>query len=99
VNVGPTFALVKSLTSRGILEALRKRCVYASTGQEVLIDFRVNDHIMGEEVILSKKPYEVKPRRIHMEVRSLVVIKKVSIIRNNVEVYSKEVNSKSVSFD
>ncbi|MCD6509025.1 MAG: hypothetical protein J7L11_01345 [Thermoprotei archaeon] len=54
---------------------------------------------MGEEVILSKKPHEVKPRRIHMEVRSPVVIKKVSIIRNNVEVYSKEVNSKSVSFD
>ena len=54
---------------------------------------------MGEEVILLKMPYEVELRRIHVEVRSPVVIKKVSIIRNNVEVYSEEVNSKSVSFD
>jgi len=97
VNVGLTFMLLRKLTRGEIFEALRKRRVYASVGQEVFINFQVNGHIMGEEVKVKKG--EVGPRKVHCEVEGPDKIIKVDVIRDNKLVYSKEAHNHRVGFD
>jgi hypothetical protein len=39
-----------SLTSKGIFEAIKKRRTFALTGGRIVVDFRCNGHLMGEEI-------------------------------------------------
>lgn len=57
-NFGATFDVVsgltavyaKELTREGIWEAFQARRCYASTNSRTILDFRVNGHMMGEEI-------------------------------------------------
>ena len=40
----------KEFNRTGVLEALRARRVYATTGEPIFLDFRLNDHRMGSEL-------------------------------------------------
>ncbi|MEM2703416.1 MAG: hypothetical protein QXR45_09660 [Candidatus Bathyarchaeia archaeon] len=97
-NIGLTFALVKELSRKEIFAALRNRRTYASTGQEIFINFQLNDHIMGEEIKINGKE-ENKPRKVYCEVMAPDKIARIDIIRNNEVVYSQKIGNNHVIFD
>ncbi len=47
---GLTGLYATSLTLEGIHEALKKRRTFALTGGRIIVDFRCNGHLMGEEI-------------------------------------------------
>ena len=58
---GRAAVLAEKLTRKGIVDALRKRRCYGTTGAKIFLDFRVNDHLMGEEITV---PSVETPRTI-----------------------------------
>ena len=49
VTGGLTAVIAPELTREAIIQALRERRCYATTGARMVLDFRVNGHGMGEE--------------------------------------------------
>jgi hypothetical protein len=47
---GLTGVYAPSLTSESLFEAIRKRRTFALTGGRIVVDFRCNGHLMGEEI-------------------------------------------------
>lgn len=82
---------VRELSRDGIFEALRARRCFATTGSQVKLEFRVNNHFMGEEFIPAKPGEE---RKITWRVEGPAAVKKVSLVRNAEDVC----NSKSAEF-
>ena len=56
IGVGAAVLLVKEKTRRGILEALRARRCYATTGDKIFLDFKVDDCMMGETIPRNNTP-------------------------------------------
>lgn len=76
----------KSLDREGIWEALVHRRVYGTTGPRIILRFLVNGRFMGEDVFLRD---EKVPRQIFMEAVGTDVIKRMDVIKNNMEIYSE----------
>jgi hypothetical protein len=55
-ETGLMIAIVREKSSEGLFEAIRKRRVYATTGAVIEIDFRMNQHWMGESMVLAHDP-------------------------------------------
>jgi len=53
---GMTAILAEELTREALFDALRKRRCYGTTNSRMIIDFRADDHLMGEEYRTSKPP-------------------------------------------
>jgi len=53
---GLTGIYARELTRPAIFEALRRRRCYATTGEPIIVDFRVNGHLMGSEIQASEGP-------------------------------------------
>ncbi|MQY59191.1 MAG: DUF3604 domain-containing protein [Clostridia bacterium] len=83
------------LSRRDIWQALWKRHCYATTGERILLDFKLNGHMMGEEIILPKNT----PREIRVKIAGTKVIKRVDLIRNNLQVYVYKGKSWKESFE
>ncbi len=66
-------------TRESILEALRARRCYASTSRDLLLDFRVNDRPMGEEIVTGR------PVRIVLVVEAPSKIARVDVMRDAFE--------------
>jgi hypothetical protein len=72
-------ALAPELTPQAIMEAMRKRRCYATTGVRLRIEFEINDHMMGEEFDTDEIP----------SIRATVTgtprseLKWIHIVRNN----------------
>lgn len=49
-GVGVTAVYARALTRQAILEAVRSRRVYGTTGARIVIDFRINGAFMGQEI-------------------------------------------------
>lgn len=47
---GLTAVYAKSLTRESVMDAIRKRRCYATSGQRIFLDFRINGHMMGSEI-------------------------------------------------
>lgn len=54
---GLTAVLAKSLDRNSIFDAIQNRQTYTTTGQRILIDFQVNDEVMGSKVIIDENNY------------------------------------------
>jgi len=75
---GITGAYAKELTRRGIFEALMARRTFATNGERMIINFYVNDKIMGEEINIEHDlGIYIKGRAITMS-----PIEGIDIIRN-----------------
>jgi len=96
VNEGAGLAAVfaKQLSREAIWDALYARRCYATTGQRILLDFRINDHPMGEQL-----PASSEPRRIHIRAIGTNRIEKVEILRNNRVIHSVEPRAELVDFE
>ena len=53
---GLTGVYAAELTRPGLFEAIRKRRCYATTGEPIVIDFRVDGHLMGSEITAAGGP-------------------------------------------
>ncbi len=56
MGVGLASIWVKEISRKGILEAMRSRRVFATTGDQIEIDFRLNGVIQGQSVKTNDKP-------------------------------------------
>ncbi len=92
IGVGTAVLLVKERSRKGILEALRARRCYATTGDKIFLDFKVNDSMMGETVPRNNAP------AISIKVNSPEPIKIVEILRNSHVIKSFEVPSEKTAY-
>ncbi|MHB1456160.1 MAG: CehA/McbA family metallohydrolase [Armatimonadota bacterium] len=77
-----TAILSKELTRPAIFEALGHRRNYAVMGARIALDFQVNGHPMGEEILIEGKP------RLHINVKGTDIIKELLIVRDGKPLYS-----------
>lgn len=68
------------LTREHVFDALWARRCYATTGQRIFLDFRINGHWMGEEVIV--RSHEV-PRHVSLWVLGESDLESVELLMNN----------------
>jgi hypothetical protein len=82
---------VTTPTREGVMDALRKRRVYAST-DNILADVRSGDHFMGEEFTTDQPPV------LTVRLRGAAPFARVQIIRDGQDVYVVEPKSRDVNF-
>lgn len=77
-RTGLACVLAPNLTRASVFDALRRRRVFGTTGIKPRLDFRVNGHLMGEEIAVSKAPISVVAM-----VSARERIKWMTIVKNN----------------
>jgi hypothetical protein len=73
---------VTDISREAIVDAIRARRAYAAT-DNILVDFRVNDHMMGESFNAQQAP------RLWARIRGTGPIKKLEVIRNNQYIHTQ----------
>ncbi len=81
---GKAAVYAPELSRKAILDALRARRCYGTTGAKILLDVRVGGRFMGE--VVSGPPPRTVP--VQVAVRAPVPIARVDVIRNNRVIYS-----------
>ncbi len=76
---GLTAIMAPELTRESIFEAIRQRRCYGTTGDRIIIDFRINGHFMGEQIQVSPGA----PLKITVSIAGSDVIEKIELIRDN----------------
>lgn len=71
-----TAVLAAALTREAVFNALRHRRNYAISNARIVLDFRINGHLMGEEIEIEGKP------SIAVDVKGTHPIRELAIIRN-----------------
>jgi hypothetical protein len=74
---GLAAVLAPQLTREAIFDALRNRRTYALTGDRILLDFRLNGRLMGQEL-----PYD-RQRELSVAVTGWDQLDRVEILKNN----------------
>jgi hypothetical protein len=87
-----TAVLVREMTRRAIFDALRHRRNYAVTQDRILLDFRINGHVMGEEIEVESDP------RIVVDVKGTDRIEEVLLVRDGATLYSLSPETQAVRF-
>ena len=80
---GLTAALMPSLSRTELLQALRNRRTYATTGARILLDFKISGALMGEELIPETTP------EITADIHACTPIETVDVIKNGKVVHSR----------
>ena len=62
VRGGLTAVLAKSRTREAIWQAIEARRCYATSGERIILDFRLGEHLMGEEVLADTRRMEFRTR-------------------------------------
>jgi len=87
MGVGLACVWVKEVSRRGILEALRARRCFATTGDQIVVDFRVNEAWGGETVATGSA------MKMTYKVDAMDDITRVEILRNSRVVHVYEPTS------
>ncbi len=74
-GIGVAAVFVAEVSRRGIVEALRARRCYATTGDKIFLDFRADGHFMGEEYETSRPP------RLSVAVEGTDEVEKVEVFK------------------
>ena len=69
--------LATQLTRQAVFDALKARRCYGTTGERILLDFRVDGAVMGSEIESSG------PVSLAVRVNATAPVEKVEIVRNN----------------
>ncbi|MHB9035884.1 MAG: CehA/McbA family metallohydrolase domain-containing protein [Armatimonadota bacterium] len=83
-GTGMTVLMVKDVTREGVIEAMKSRRCYATTGDKIFVDFRVNGHLMGEELTASTPPH------ITASIEGTDPLDSVTVFKNNKVIYEKK---------
>lgn len=82
-----------------IWEAFWNRRCYATTGERIVVDFRLNGHPMGSELNLADHPGLAQERRLSVTVYGTSAIKSVEIVRNNKDLYTVAPETDDLCFE
>lgn len=93
MGVGLAALWVKEISRAGILEALRSKRVYATTGDRIFIDFRLNNAMNGETVKLNGIP------KISFSMETIQPIKSIELLRNSRVVKSFDKARNQIKFN
>jgi hypothetical protein len=74
---GLVAAYAKTLTRESIMEALKARRTYGVSADRIELDFRLNNHWMGQTIPATTA------RNIHVKAKGKDVIDRVEVLRNN----------------
>lgn len=88
-----TAILARELTRASIFDALRHRHNYAITHARIVLDFRINGSVMGEEIETEGPPHIV------VDVKGTDRIKEVAIIRNGQVLVTVRPTTQNVHFE
>jgi len=96
--INPCFAAVyaEELTREAIFDAIRKRHTYAAAGAKIKLDFRVNDHMMGEVCRLESPPFRAE---VFCSAEGERPISKLEVLRNNQVIHAVKGNARKVSLE
>jgi hypothetical protein len=84
---GKAAVYAPELTRKAILQAIRQRHTYGTTGAKIALDVRVNGHLMGEKGELRRG----EPVRVEIRAWCPSDIERVEICRNNQFIYTPAV--------
>ncbi len=84
---GLTAFLAKNLTREAIFDAMMNRRCYATTGARIILEFKLNGHMMGETTKANEGGNN-KKRKIQVKVAGTAKIKKIDIVRNNIDIHT-----------
>ncbi len=93
MGIGLAALWVKEISRQGILEALRNRRTFATTGDKMFIDIQVNGAEMGSTITLDQVP------EIAVNVQGQYPLEKVEIIRNSKVIQEYSLNSHPQDFN
>ena len=85
---GRMAVLARALTRDDIWEAIRSRRVFATTGANILLDFRINGAYMGEAVADGESPRRI----IEVAVEGMNQIDYVELIKNGATLHREHVS-------
>jgi hypothetical protein len=88
-----TAVLAHELTRSAVFDALRHRRNYAVSGARIVLDFRINDHVMGAELASAGPP------RLKVAVQGTEPIAEVTIIRDGEALYTVTPGTKMAKLD
>lgn len=77
MGVGLAALWVKEISRRGIIEALKSRRCYATTGDKIFLDFRINGALFGETVKNAGVP------ELTFNISTVQTLKSIEILRNS----------------
>ena len=77
MGIGVAALWVKELSREGIIEALKNKRSFATTGDKIIVDFRINDKISGSTIKMDAKP------NLDIQIKSQHELEKVEILRNS----------------
>lgn len=88
---GLTCAVTNELNRENIFNAMWNRQVYATTGERIILDFKLNELSMGEETTLPKGA----PISLSVQVNGTDTIDKIEIIKDGSVLYSYDGKEKN----
>lgn len=83
-GLGKACVFTPELSRAAVLEALRQRHCFGTTAARIMLDVRVNGHLMGEKIAAADGPVEVAIRAICPG-----EIDRIEVCRNNEYIYSR----------
>ena len=81
---GLTAVIADNLIKDELFDAMWNRNLYATTGERIILNFNLNDHIMGEEVYLDS-PNENRVLKVSVE--ATAPIRSITVVKNNKDWY------------
>jgi len=93
VSTHISYAMVytEDFSREGIIEAIRKRHTYGAT-DNILLDYRIGEHLMGEEFETSEQPV------LKVKIRGTDAVSRVDVIKNNTFLHTVEPGRREVEF-
>lgn len=91
---GMTAAYVDDFSRKGIFSAIKRKSVYATTGERILLSFDINKIPMGGEI---KVVSSSSSRDIRVKVSGTSIINRIDIIRNGHIIHQR--NPETIDFE
>ena len=85
----------ESLTRAAVFRALKQRHCFGTTGARIILEFFLEDHCMGSEVLWPAD----KPREFQVRVFGTNFLESLQIVKNNLDVKSFELDGDSAHLD
>jgi hypothetical protein len=92
MGVGVAALWVKEHSRAGIMEALKSKRCFATTGDKISIDFRLNEVVQGSEVQISGAP------KLNIVVKGQRELAKVAILRNSQVIKEYDFSNNETTF-
>ncbi|MBN1418547.1 MAG: CehA/McbA family metallohydrolase, partial [Planctomycetes bacterium] len=89
-GMGKACVFAPELTREAILDALRARRCFGTTAARIVLDVRVDGHLMGETAAGSAP----RPVRIEIDARAPAAIERIEVCRNNAFIWTANPKAK-----